>query len=1165
MKRKRLSRVWRAIGGLLFAGITAASFFACGGGGGGGGTLIFATGADANQSTITVSPSTLVADGKSVSTITVVVRDVNGNPLQNELVTLSATGTGNTLTQPAAATGSNGTVSGTIVSTVSGIKTLSASVAPVVSDATITPVTLAQTPSVTFTAVVVPPPPPPPTPGAVSASNSTASASPIFQVANGTATISINVQAIDSTGLPVPNQTVTITATGSNNTVTSGTTNASGSATVTLASTTVESKTVTVTAGGVVLNTKPVVSFGTFTRFAYSVNNTANSVSAFSFAPSTGFLRASGFETATQIFTNNPAGALNAPRFMVVHPNGSFSYVSQGGANTIAAYAMKVGSAAINLGGGLVVGGTGTLGVPGANVGTGVNPNGMAITPNGSFLYVANQGGGTISGYTINQATGALTAIAGSNPSPFPTGTTPVRLAIHPNGKFIYCANAGTNDISVFNINQSTGALVQNGPTIPVGANPQGIVIDPSGAFLYTANNGADTISAFTINGTLGTLTAVAGSPFNNGGANGANALAIDPAGKFLFVSNNTTNGVSAYTITAGTGVLAAVAGSPFASGGTGPVDVQVEPAGAFVYLVNGGTNDISCFSLAAATGVLTLQSTHRTQQGPAMLAFGRDRGAGSVSYTPTFAVVTDTNTNNLFPYSISNTTGALTATPPVSSSGVAPSLVATDPFWKFLYSGNTTSGTITAFTIGVPGGLTSAINPLQPNTPGGANPAPVAPGANMASIAVVASGCFVYSAHGASNTVTGFVVSSGFLGNVSTFTGNLGNVATVAGNFIITGTATNSKPFEGVKVGDTISIPGLFQPPTTFTVTVVDNTAVTNVNGAITVNVAPTVTNTSTPATDTTPATTVIRGTLANPTPFGAVAVGDVINVPGAGPFVYTVTAVNNAPTAGFNTGTLTVSAGATTQSSANGAGSPAWDQSTMGRLGAAVPGAPYVVNDAASLASDPAGRFLYVGRNNVSNNISGFSVTSTTGALTALNGGVPFPLAFGATLPNSIVVHPTGRFFYTANNGSNNVSAFTIGAGGLLTEIAGAAPSPYAAGTAPNSVAVTPNGKFLFTANGGSNNISAFSVDQTATATAGVLTAVAGSPFAVPGVAPAPKTLSIDPAGKFLYVTCPGNNTTVAYSIDATGALTQVASGVPAAPAQSNPQAVVTAGTVQ
>jgi 6-phosphogluconolactonase len=50
---------------------------------------------------------------------------------------------------------------------------------------------------------------------------------------------------------------------------------------------------------------------------------------------------------------------------------------------------------------------------------------------------------------------------------------------------------------------------------------------------------------------------------------------------------------------------------------------------------------------------------------------------------------------------------------------------------------------------------------------------------------------------------------------------------------------------------------------------------------------------------------------------------------------------------------------------------------------------------------------------------------------------------------------VDPLGRFAYVANSFGNNVSAYSIGANGALTPVAG---SPFAAGSGPDPVAVDP-----------------------------------------------------------------------------------------------------------
>jgi adhesin/invasin len=81
-----------------------------------------------SQSTLAATPENLVADG-SISTITVTARDANGNPISGATVSLAATGTGNTVTQPTGLTDSSGEATGTLSSTVAEVKTVSATVA----------------------------------------------------------------------------------------------------------------------------------------------------------------------------------------------------------------------------------------------------------------------------------------------------------------------------------------------------------------------------------------------------------------------------------------------------------------------------------------------------------------------------------------------------------------------------------------------------------------------------------------------------------------------------------------------------------------------------------------------------------------------------------------------------------------------------------------------------------------------------------------------------------------------------------------------------------------------------------------------------------------------------------------------------------------------------
>ncbi|HEX6811191.1 MAG TPA: Ig-like domain-containing protein, partial [Planctomycetota bacterium] len=225
--------------------------------------------------TATAAPAAgVIADGTTLSTITVTVRDINGNPVAGQAVQLVATGSNNTLVQPSV-TNASGVATGTIASTTAETKTITATVNPGASQ-----VLVAQQPTVQFVG----------DPSTINALQSTAAASPATGViADGTTLSTITVTVRDVNGNPVAGQAVQLVATGSNNTlVQPGVTNASGVATGTIASTTAETKTVTATvnpgAGQVVASQQPTV------QFVGDPNNVSALLSTATAAPALGVI-----------------------------------------------------------------------------------------------------------------------------------------------------------------------------------------------------------------------------------------------------------------------------------------------------------------------------------------------------------------------------------------------------------------------------------------------------------------------------------------------------------------------------------------------------------------------------------------------------------------------------------------------------------------------------------------------------------------------------------------------------------------------------------------------------------------------------------------------------------------------------------------------------------
>jgi Bacterial Ig-like domain (group 1)/Invasin, domain 3/Calcineurin-like phosphoesterase len=194
----------------------------------------------AEQSSATAAPASIPASaGASTSTITVTARDASGDPVSGVNVVLSATGTGNTIVQPAGPTGSNGVATGTLSSTAAGPKTITA-----VADG----VPISDRPIVTVTA------------GAPSADQSGVAASPATIVV-GSGVSTVTVTARDAWNNPVSGATVALSATGTGNTITQPTapTDASGVATGALRSSDPGAKTVTAAVNGTTITQSATV------------------------------------------------------------------------------------------------------------------------------------------------------------------------------------------------------------------------------------------------------------------------------------------------------------------------------------------------------------------------------------------------------------------------------------------------------------------------------------------------------------------------------------------------------------------------------------------------------------------------------------------------------------------------------------------------------------------------------------------------------------------------------------------------------------------------------------------------------------------------------------------------------------------------------------------
>jgi 6-phosphogluconolactonase (cycloisomerase 2 family) len=128
------------------------------------------------------------------------------------------------------------------------------------------------------------------------------------------------------------------------------------------------------------------------------------------------------------------------------------------------------------------------------------------------------------------------------------------------------------------------------------------------------------------------------------------------------------------------------------------------------------------------------------------------------------------------------------------------------------------------------------------------------------------------------------------------------------------------------------------------------------------------------------------------------------------------------------------------------------------------------------------------------------------------------------------------TAAIIYTANDGSNTISGFTIGTGGALSATS---PATFATNNT-EWLTVSSNGQLLYASNQGNHTISGFTINGTTS----VITPI-GTPIAVPGTNPSPRGITLTPNRQFLYVANSATNTIAGFSIGAGGVLTSTAQG--------------------
>lgn len=225
----------------------------------------------------------------------------------------------------------------------------------------------------------------------------------------------------------------------------------------------------------------------------------------------------------------------------------------------------------------------------GSAVPTGKTPLGVAFSPDGSLIFAANSGDGTVSVIQVT-ATQTSTPYSFTPLATVQVGGSPQQVAVSPDGKYLY--------VTVDNGQSQNGSLAvfQNGgggqftllTTLATGAAPRGVAVAPSGAQVFAANSGDTTV---TVVGVASHGAHSLANPITNLGA-GPTGLAVTPDGNWLLVAcsgSNTVYGIN--TQYPGTSPRRTF------TVGKSPQQISIAPSGAYVFVTNSGDGTVSLLS----------------------------------------------------------------------------------------------------------------------------------------------------------------------------------------------------------------------------------------------------------------------------------------------------------------------------------------------------------------------------------------------------------------------------------------------------------------------------------------------------------------------------------------------------------------------------------------
>jgi YVTN family beta-propeller protein len=221
------------------------------------------------------------------------------------------------------------------------------------------------------------------------------------------------------------------------------------------------------------------------------------------------------------------------------------------------------------------------------NVPAGSKPAGMVFSADGTRLYVANSGDGTVSVISVQPVAGTPT-FSFTATGTVTVGGSPRELALSPDGRFLYVTvDNGTQNGQLAVLSLADVPIPVLVDALTVGLAPRGVAVLPSGAMVFVANSADGTVSVV---GRTKDNEHQLGQPIT--GVGSATDVGVSGDGNVLLVTCPAANAVTAINVVHPTAPRAQLVV------GAAPQRLVVLPSGAYAAVTSSDSNIVALLAV---------------------------------------------------------------------------------------------------------------------------------------------------------------------------------------------------------------------------------------------------------------------------------------------------------------------------------------------------------------------------------------------------------------------------------------------------------------------------------------------------------------------------------------------------------------------------------------